>query len=76
MEEVMDWKKISKEIEIKQRYKYIPIHIWRKPSLNNENTERVMKSMKMNKIIIPHWYCEGKRNMVYFPKMIGVNENA
>ena len=31
MEEIMDWKKISKEIEIKQRYKYIPIHIWRKP---------------------------------------------
>ena len=21
----------------------------------------------------PAWYCEGKRNMVYFPKMIGVN---
>ena len=21
----------------------------------------------------PAWYCEGKRNMVYFPTMIGVN---
>ena len=21
----------------------------------------------------PAWYCEGKRNMVYFPKIIGVN---
>ena len=30
----------------------------------------------MNEITIPHWYCEGKRNMVYFPKMIGVYEDG
>jgi len=32
-------------------------------------------TIKMNedKPKIPAWYCEGKRNMVYFPKIIGVN---